>query len=45
MRVDEFIGSITTYEMTLLYSQRPKEFVFMVSKNEEKETENLKGFK
>lgn len=45
MRVDGFIGSIMTYEMTLPYSQRPKEFVFMVYKNEEKETENLKGFK
>lgn len=45
MRVDEFISSIMTYEMTLPYSQKPKEFVFMVSKNEEKETKNLKGFK
>ena len=42
MRVNELVGSIHTYEMTLLESQRPKETAFRVSKNEEKETKNLK---
>ena len=29
----------TTYEMTLSHSQKPKDFAFKASKNEEKDTE------
>ena len=39
MKVDEFVDSIQTYEMTLLNSQKPKESTFKVSKNEEKAIE------
>ena len=37
MRVDEFVGSLQTYEMTLPYSQKPKESVFRATKIEESE--------
>ena len=42
IRVNELIGSLQTYEMTLLDSQKHKESIFKASKNEEKETENYK---
>ena len=37
MRIDEIIGFIQTYEMTLPNSQKPKDFTFKASKNEEKD--------
>ena len=43
MRVDEFVGSLHTYEITLLDSQKPKKFAFKASKNEEKESKNSKS--
>ena len=36
MRVDELVGSIQTYEITLPSSQKPKDSAFMVFENEEK---------
>ena len=36
MRVDEFVGSLQTYEMTLPDSQKPKKSAFRVSKNKKK---------
>ena len=38
MRVDELVGFIQTYEMTLPNSQKPKDFAFKASQNEEKDT-------
>ena len=38
MRIDELIGSIETYEMTLPNSQRPKDSAFKAFENEEKYT-------
>ena len=43
MRVYELVGSLQTYEMTLLNSQKPKESAFRVSKNFLKKIENPKG--
>ena len=43
MRVDELVDSLQTYEMTLLDSQKPKEFAFRAFENKEKETKNPKG--
>ena len=37
MRIDEIIGFIQTYEMTLPNSQKPKDSTFKTSKNEEKD--------
>ena len=37
MRIDELVGSIQLYEMTLPNSHKPKEFAFKASKNEEKD--------
>ena len=39
MRVDEPVGSIDTYEMTLRSSQKPKDFAFKASENKEKDIE------
>ena len=39
MRVDEFVGSIQTYEMTLLSSQKLKDSAFKASENKEKDIE------
>ena len=39
MRVDELVGSIQTYEMTLLSSQKPKDSTFKAYENEEKDIE------
>ena len=39
MRVDELVGSIQTYEMTLPNSQKPNDSSFKASKNEEKDIE------
>ena len=36
MKIDELVGSIQTYKITLPNSQRPKEFAFKASENEEK---------
>ena len=36
MRVDELVGTIQTYEMTLSSSQKPKDYVFKTFENEEK---------
>ena len=35
MRVDELVGSIQTYEMTLLFSQKLKDPTFKAFENEE----------
>ena len=43
MRVDEFVSSLHTYEITLPDSQKPKEFAFEASKNKEKESKNSKS--
>ena len=43
MRVDELVGYLQTYEMTLLDSQKPKESTFKASKNEKRENENFKN--
>ena len=39
MRVDELVGSIQTYEMTLPNSQKPNDSSFKASNNEEKDIE------
>ena len=39
MRVDELVGSIQTYEMSLPRSQKPKDFTFKASENEKKDIE------
>ena len=39
MRVDELVGSIQTYEMTLPSSQKPKNSAFKAFENEEKDIE------
>ena len=39
MRVDELVGSIQTYEMTLPNSHMPKDYVFKGFENEEKDIE------
>ena len=39
MRVDELVGSIQTYEMTLLSSQKPKDSIFKAYENEQKDIE------
>ena len=39
IRVDELVGSIQTYEMTLPSSQKPKNFAFKASKDEVKDSE------
>ena len=36
MRIDELVGSIQTYEMTLPNSQRSKDCAFKASENDEK---------
>ena len=36
MRANELVNSLRTYEMTLPNSQRPREYAFKASKNEEK---------
>ena len=41
MRVDELVGSIQTYEMTLPGPQKPKDSTFKASENEEKDTKML----
>ena len=38
MWVDELVGSIQTYEMTLPSSQKPKDYAFKAFENEEKDT-------
>ena len=38
MRIDELVGSIQTYEMTLPNSQRSKDCAFKAFENDEKET-------
>ena len=39
MRVDELVGSIQTYELTLPSSQKPKDFVFKAFGTEKKDIE------
>ena len=39
MIVDELVGSIQTYELTLPSSQKPKDSTFKASKNEDKDIE------
>ncbi|KAL6327505.1 hypothetical protein AAG906_021581 [Vitis piasezkii] len=39
MRVDELVGSIQTYELTLPSSQKPKDFAFKAFNNDEKDIE------
>ena len=41
MIIDELVGSIQTYEMTLFDSQKPKDFAFKAFENEEKYTKML----
>ena len=41
MRIDELVGSIQTYEMTLPSFQKFKDFAFKAFKNEEKDAEIL----
>ena len=41
MRFDELVSSWQTYEMTLPYSQKPKELAFKASKNEEKKNQKF----
>ena len=36
MRVNELVGSLWTYEMTLLDSQKPRESIFKALENEKK---------
>ena len=39
MRVDELVGSIQTYELTLPSSQKPKDFAFKAFDTEKKDIE------
>ena len=39
-RVDELVGFIQAYEMTLPSSQKPKDIAFKASQNEEKDTDS-----
>lgn len=41
MRANELVNSLWTYEMTLPNSQRPREYAFKASKNEEKWPKNF----
>ena len=39
MRVDELVGSLQTYEITLLDSHKPKESTFRATKIDEKKVQ------
>lgn len=41
IRVDELVGSLQTYEMTLSISHKPKESAFKASKNEKKNSKKV----
>ena len=41
MRANELVNSLRTYEMTFPNSQRPREYAFKASKNEEKWPKNF----